>query len=252
MGLSTPDSGSVSVVGKSRRKTNSGQAAEIIGYVPQHEDFDAELSIKNNLLYHGGLQGLKAIEAARESDRVLEMFGLQHLASRRPADMSGGQRRACLVARGLMGSPRLLLLDEPTVGLDVSARDRVLQLIRTIADKGVAVLLTSHLLSDIGSLCESVVLLGAPAGITQGSVREVTASLDGFEIWEVVLSDAKDRLRLLAGLDRAHVRYRLSEAGIRLYGNPPELQHSGSIIRFEQTSPTLDDVIFLLKEDNEW
>lgn len=136
-----------------------GDALRQLGVVFQPRTLDLELSVRQNLLYHAALQGIARHDARQRSGAVLARVGLADLADSKVRTLSGGQMRRVEIARALLHRPRLLLLDEATVGLDIAARADILGHVRTlIADEGVGVLWATHLLDEISGDDDLVIL----------------------------------------------------------------------------------------------
>jgi ABC-2 type transport system ATP-binding protein len=136
-----------------------GEALRRLGVVFQPRTLDLDLSVTQNLLYHAALQGIDRREARLRAAEVLSQIGLADRSASKVRDLSGGQMRRLEVARALLHQPRLLLLDEATVGLDVKARAGILDHVRRlVTEQGVGVLWATHLFDEIGPGDDLVVL----------------------------------------------------------------------------------------------
>lgn len=138
---------------------NPGDALRALGVVFQSRTLDQELSVMQNLLYHAALQGIPRREARLLGGEVLERIGLTDRANSKVRALSGGQMRRVEIARALLHRPRLLLLDEATVGLDVQARSDIIAHVRTlVADQQLGVLWATHLLDEVTAQDDIIVL----------------------------------------------------------------------------------------------
>jgi ABC-2 type transport system ATP-binding protein len=136
-----------------------GEALRCMGVVFQPRTLDLDLSVAQNLLYHAALHGINRREARMRSDEVLSRMGLADRSGSKVRDLSGGQMRRLEIARALLHRPRLLLLDEATVGLDVKARFEILGHVRAlIVEQGIGVLWATHLLDEIVPSDDLVIL----------------------------------------------------------------------------------------------
>jgi ABC-2 type transport system ATP-binding protein len=153
----------------------SGEALRLLGVVFQPRTLDLDLSVKQNLLYHAALHGIGRHDASERSEVLLTRIGLIERASSKVRDLSGGQMRRLEIARALLHRPRLLLLDEPTVGLDIKARADILHHVRQlVAEQEIGVLWATHLIDEIVG-DDDLVVLHQGKLLASGKVGEVIA-----------------------------------------------------------------------------
>lgn len=165
-------SGVVRVLGHDVRR-ESGAALKRLGVVFQQRTLDLDLTANQNLIYHGALHGMSRAEITDRMHRELARVNLTDRAGEKIRKLSGGQMRRVEIARALLHGPRLLLLDEPTVGLDVEARRDILDRVRRLcADEGVAVLWATHLLDEVPEDAQVIVLHEGQV-LANGGVDEV-------------------------------------------------------------------------------
>jgi ABC-2 type transport system ATP-binding protein len=175
-GLVRPTSGSASVCGA---PAGSAQARANLGYLAELFRFPGWMTADELLVMHQGLAGSQA--GSGERGRLLELVGLADVADRRVESMSKGMQQRLGIAQALIGGPRMLVLDEPTSALDPAGRRTVRALLEELRAGGTAVLLNSHLLSEIELVCDRVVIITRGRVVAQGSPTELTAA-QGVEI----------------------------------------------------------------------
>jgi ABC-2 type transport system ATP-binding protein len=150
-------------------------ALQRLGVVFQSRTLDLDLTLKQNLLYHCALHGIRGREARKRTERALEIVGLADRAREKVRNLSGGQSRRVEIARSLLHQPSLLLLDEPTVGLDIGSRESVVNIVRSLVEKeGLSVLWATHLFDEVRPT-DLVVLLHKGRVLFTGSVPELLA-----------------------------------------------------------------------------
>jgi len=150
-----------------------GAALRCLGVVFQPRTLDLDLSVTQNLLYHAALHGISRGEARMRSEELLSRMGLAERHNSKVRDLSGGQMRRLEIARALLHRPRLLLLDEATVGLDVKARAEILAHVRSlVTEQGIGVLWATHLLDEIEAI-DSLVVLHQGRVLAEGKVAGI-------------------------------------------------------------------------------
>ena len=172
-GLRRADSGSISICG---HRPASADAARLIGYAPQELGIYPDLSVAQNLAAFGELNGLGRREAASRADEVMELLGLSEKRGQRASHLSGGQQRRLHAGMAIMHRPRLVFMDEPTVGADVEARSQILRTVRRLADEGAAVVYTSHYLAEFEELGSDIAILNEGRIVASGTLEEIISS----------------------------------------------------------------------------
>lgn len=153
-----------------------------IGVAPQHLNLDSELSGFENLDFYGRLHGMDAIERRRRSEELLEFVELKERGDDLVEGYSGGMKRRLLIARALMHRPRVLFLDEPTVGLDPQTRRKIWDLIRALKKDGITVLLTTHYIEEAEMLCDRVGVIDKGKLIALGTPDELKKRVGGVAV----------------------------------------------------------------------
>ncbi|MEE9546274.1 MAG: ATP-binding cassette domain-containing protein, partial [Hyphomicrobium sp.] len=150
--------GEILILGHDVRRRASA-ALQRLGVVFQGRTLDPDLSLKQNLLYHCALHGIRGRESRARTKRALEIVGLADRANEKVRTLSGGQARRVEIARSLLHRPTLLLLDEPTVGLDIGSRASVIKIVRALVEKeGIGVLWATHLFDEVEPTDHVVIL----------------------------------------------------------------------------------------------
>jgi ABC-2 type transport system ATP-binding protein len=174
-------SGHIGIFGHDIGRT-PGEALRLLGVVFQPRTLDLDLSLTQNLLYHAALHGISRREARARSEELLARIGLADRAGSKVRDLSGGQMRRLEIARALLHRPRLLLLDEATVGLDVKARaDIVGHVRRLVTEQGIGVLWATHLFDEVAA-DDDLVVLHQGRVLTRGPVPQVVAEAGASDV----------------------------------------------------------------------
>jgi ABC-2 type transport system ATP-binding protein len=161
------------------------EARRMIGLAEQDVNLDRFLDVEENLLYHGGYYGMSRAHARRRAAEMMDVFDLRSKAGVRAPQLSGGMRRRLLLARALMHEPRLLILDEPTAGVDFELRLDLWSYIRRLHGEGTTVLLTTHYLEEAEELCEEIALIRSGRLIARDSADGLRDAYDARTLADV-------------------------------------------------------------------
>lgn len=197
--------GSLEVLGYDVRRYPREIKARL-GVVPQEDNLDPELSVRENLLLYASYFDLSRSETRQRVQELLAFAGLEEKADVEVEHLSGGMKRRLAIARALVNKPQLLILDEPTTGLDPEARHLVWEKMRQLKAAGVTLILTTHYLEEAAQLCDRLVIMDNGIILEEGSPRELVQRHVGREVLELAPVDGgvKDALSLAAGSILAH------------------------------------------------
>ncbi len=170
-----------------------------LGVVPQLDTLDSELTVRENLLIYGRYFDLSRAEARRRADELLEFAQLSDRAEDQVEPLSGGMKRRLTIARSLINEPEILLLDEPTTGLDPQARHLLWDRLYRLKQRGTTLVLTTHYMDEAEQLCDRLVVMDKARIVAEGSPRELIGRYSSREVLE--LRFAPDTLDGLAGQD---------------------------------------------------
>jgi lipooligosaccharide transport system ATP-binding protein len=179
-----PDEGEIEVLGF-RLPEDSKQARADMGVVPQLDNLDASLTVEQNLIVFSYLYRVAACDRKEAVQRALDIANLDARRHSRVDELSGGMRRRLLVARGLLHRPRLLLLDEPTVGLDPQVRQELWALIDRLRSEGVSILMSTHYIEEAERLCDTVTIMSHGKAVAVGPPHQLIREHAGSEAVEV-------------------------------------------------------------------
>jgi lipooligosaccharide transport system ATP-binding protein len=241
-----PSSGSARVFGVDVRE-QPRDVKRMLGICPQEDNLDPDFDVLKNLLVYGRYFGLGGRELRERAERLLDLVQLLDRKKSAVAELSGGMKRRLVLARALINEPRVLILDEPTTGLDPQARHAIWTRVRALRATGVTVLLTTHYMEEAAQLCDRVIVIdngtilleGTPAGLVEREVGHTVV-----EAWNFT-DEFAAFLRTLPG--------RVEVVGDRLYFYPRESDHIERLLeeRFEHQErllrrATLEDVFLKL------
>ncbi|HEV8696341.1 MAG TPA: ABC transporter ATP-binding protein [Candidatus Limnocylindrales bacterium] len=183
-GVSPVTSGSLTIFGLDPA-TRGPEIRARLGVVPQADTLDLELTVRENLQMYGRYFDLPWAEARRRADELLEFVQLQERAKDKVDDLSGGMKRRLSVARALINQPDLLLLDEPTTGLDPQARHLVWDRLYRLKQRGATIVLTTHYMDEAEQLCDRLVVMDKAKIVAEGSPRSLIEQYSTREVTEL-------------------------------------------------------------------
>src|SRR6266498_877928 len=176
--------GDIAVFGHDHATT---AARSLIGLAEQDVNLDRFLDVEETLLYHGGYYGMDRARARRRAAEMMDVFDLRAKADVRAPHLSGGMRRRLLLARALMHEPRLVILDEPTAGVDFELRMELWRYIRRLHERGTTILLTTHYLEEAEALCEEIALIGGGRIMARDTAAGLKQTFDAATLKDVYM-----------------------------------------------------------------
>ena len=191
------------------------------GIVPQEDNLDTELNVTDNLYIYTKFYGMPKKEAMARIEELLAFMELGEKARASVRELSGGMKRRLSIARGLINKPRLLILDEPTTGLDPQVRHLIWDKIRQLKQAGVTVLLTTHYMEEAYQICDRIIIMDKGRKIMSGRPRELLSENLERYVLEIYKMDG-DKNACITELDAAAVRYEFHEDTLFAYSNDPD------------------------------
>jgi ABC-2 type transport system ATP-binding protein len=210
-----PSSGDALVFGHSVR-SDVAAVRQIIGVAPQEVSLYPGLTALENVKFFGRMYGVPKARLAHRADELLELVGLEGRRNDEVDDFSGGMKRRLNLAVSLVHEPRLLLLDEPTVGVDAQSRERIFSIVRDLRKRGTAILYCTHYMEEAERLCDRLAIMDEGRIIAMGTLDALLGALDCAEVIDLRgLPPTIDlnRLRNAPGVGRVELR----EQGVRLF-----------------------------------
>jgi len=251
LGLTEPTSGMVRVLGLDPARQPLSVKARV-GYIPDQVGFYDDMSAVENLLYTARLNGIPHKEAVRRSEEALTRMGLGEVMNRAVKTYSRGMRQRLAVADVLIKQPHMVIMDEPTQGLDPEGANQFLNIIRSLKEEGITVLLASHLLHQVQEVCDRVGLFSQGKMALSGTVEELAQRLmkGGYRIELEVQGDAKaisKALKAVAGVtdvtrpgkDRYQVR---AQGDLRAEAARAAVLAGGRLLNLHVEAPSLDEI----------
>jgi lipooligosaccharide transport system ATP-binding protein len=182
--VSTRTSGDLDILGLDPNE-HGPEIRSQLGVVPQQDNLDQELRVRDNLIVYGRYFGMSLADCGRKADELLEFAQLSDRKKSKVDDLSGGMKRRLTIARSLMNDPRILLLDEPTTGLDPQARHILWDRLFRLKEQGTTLVLTTHYMDEAEQLCDRLVVVDKGAIMAEGSPAQLIRAYSTREVAEV-------------------------------------------------------------------
>ena len=259
IGLSLPSSGTAKIAGLDVTK-HSVEIKKSLGIAAQDAYFDHHLSIKDNLFYHGLLYGLPRKELKKRVDTALQWSKLEKYRNKKFQQLSGGMQKRLVVARAMLSDPEILLLDEPTTGLDPQTRRQVWEFIKNLKEEGKTVLLTTHYMEEADILCDRIAIIDHGRIIARGTPDELKKMWNKNIVIDITLSpnpdvlkeDVKNALNDISGVNYVEMKSNRIKIGVVDDATVEQVLKSliinikTKIRELNIVRPTLDDVFLHL------
>ena len=255
--LFPPSSGEVLYEGKNILKNPRG-FREILGVVPQEIALYPELTGYENLRFFGKVYGLKGKELEERIQEVLEIIGLNGRVRDLVKNYSGGMKRRVNIGCALLHKPKILIMDEPTVGIDPQSRNHILETVKRLREQGMTIIYTSHYMEEVEYLCDRIYIMDHGEIIATGSKEELKEQISNEETMEVIFETIQDDtievLKNIIGVKAVNINDNdnrvtlIYEKGINIlqlvFEKAQETQKK--IISIQIKTPTLEDVFLKL------
>lgn len=227
------DDCSIEKMGKEYRK--------LLGYMPQQQNIYPELTLRRFLYFMAALKGLKKDEAEKEIDGYVQMVKLEEVLGKKLGTFSGGMKQRALIAQALIGNPGILILDEPTAGLDPKERIRIRNLISEVARDKIVIIAT-HVVADIEFIAKEIIMLNRGSILRSGSPAMLLGELDG-KVWNIFLPDEE--------LEEVNAKYKVSNIARDGEGVVARIIAESYDGRWEKEAvrPNLEDLYLYLNGD---
>ncbi|RJT40418.1 nodulation factor ABC transporter ATP-binding protein NodI [Mesorhizobium waimense] len=246
LGMISPDAGKITVLGEPV-PSRARLARMRVGVVPQFDNLDLEFTARENLLVFGRYFGKSARELEAVIPSLLEFARLESKANARVAELSGGMKRRLTLARALINDPQLLVMDEPTTGLDPHARHLIWERLRILLARGKTIILTTHFMEEAERLCDRLCVLEHGRNIAEGSPHALIDKHIGCHVIEIFGGNPRE----LSSLIRPYVQH-IEMSGETLYCYAPDPEQvrvqlrERAGLRLLQRPPNLEDVFLRL------
>jgi len=253
-GLIPVDSGEITVFGK-KQHINNNDIKRQLGLVTQEISVFKDMTAEQNLRYFGELYGLRGSELKSNIARVLKFIGLTDRANKKPGTFSGGMQRRLNIGCALVHRPKLVIMDEPTVGIDPQSRNHILDSVRQIAAEGTTIIYTTHYMEEVQAICNQISIMDAGRVIASGTLDELVGSTSHEDTIRLTAASASNALtediKAISGVKKVTVngnQYLIvsgAESGNLNRIMEVAMRHGG-VVNITADKPNLEDVFLTL------
>ena len=238
------------------KETKTRRFKENIGIVPQDFALYWDLTAEENIEFFCSLYGFKGRDLKGRVDKVLEFVGLTDVRKKRASEFSGGMKRRLNIACAIAHSPKLIIMDEPTVGIDPQSRNHILKSVLKLRDEGATVIYTSHYMQEVDDICDRMAIIDKGNVIAEGTSEELKNLIGDKRIFNITVKEKIDnfeeKLLEITGIEKvvfSENQYKIStikNSNLLTKIIETALSLDGEIINIENSEPTLENVFLAL------
>lgn len=238
------------------KETKTRRFKENIGIVPQDFALYWDLTAEENIEFFCSLYGFKGRDLKGRVDKVLEFVGLTDVRNKRASEFSGGMKRRLNIACAIAHSPKLIIMDEPTVGIDPQSRNHILKSVLKLRDEGATVIYTSHYMQEVDDICDRIAIIDKGNVIAEGTSEELKNLIGDKRIFNITVKEKIDnfeeKLLEITGIEKvvfSENQYKIStikNSNLLTKIIETALSLDGEIINIENSEPTLENVFLAL------
>ncbi|WP_304683042.1 ABC transporter ATP-binding protein [uncultured Clostridium sp.] len=238
------------------KETKTRRFKENIGIVPQDFALYWDLTAEENIEFFCSLYGFKGRDLKGRVDKVLEFVGLTDVRKKRASEFSGGMKRRLNIACAIAHSPKLIIMDEPTVGIDPQSRNHILKSVLKLRDEGATVIYTSHYMQEVDDICDRIAIIDNGNVIAEGTSEELKNLIGDKRIFNITVKEKIDnfeeKLLEITGIEKvvfSENQYKIStikNSNLLTKIIETALSLDGEIINIENSEPTLENVFLAL------
>ena len=238
------------------KETKTRRFKENIGIGPQDFALYWDLTAEENIEFFCSLYGFKGRDLKGRVDKVLEFVGLTDVRKKRASEFSGGMKRRLNIACAIAHSPKLIIMDEPTVGIDPQSRNHILKSVLKLRDEGATVIYTSHYMQEVDDICDRIAIIDKGNVIAEGTSEELKNLIGDKRIFNITVKEKIDnfeeKLLEITGIEKvvfSENRYKIStikNSNLLTKIIETALSLDGEIINIENSEPTLENVFLAL------